>query len=74
MEPGKEAPYVSYGVYQEVVEPEKLVFTWAFEKRPGDDPDFVPAQTLVTIEFLDKGGATEVVLTHQQFPDEHMRD
>ena len=34
LEPGKDAPYVSYGVYQEVVEPEKLVFTWAFEKMP----------------------------------------
>ena len=60
LEPGKDAPYVSYGVYQEVVEPEKLVFT--------------PAETLVTVEFIDKGGATEVVLTHERFPDEHMRD
>jgi uncharacterized protein YndB with AHSA1/START domain len=74
LEPGKDAPYVSYGVYQEVVEPEKLVFTWAFEKMPGDDPDFVPAETLVTVEFIDKGDATEVVLTHERFPDEHMRD
>ena len=27
LEPGKDSPYVSYGVYQEVVEPEKLVCT-----------------------------------------------
>lgn len=47
------------------------MFTWAFEKMPGDDPDFVPAETLVTVEFIDKGGATEVVLTHERFPDEH---
>ena len=74
LEPGKDAPYVSYGVYREVNPPERLVFTWAFEKMPGDDSDFVPAETLVTVEFIDKGGATEVVLTHEQFPDEHMRD
>jgi len=74
LEPGKDAPYVAYGVYQEVIESEKLVFTWAFEKMPGDDPGFVPAETLVTVEFIDKGDATEVVLTHERFPDEHMRD
>ncbi len=74
LEPGKDAPYVSYGIYQEVVEPEKLVFTCAFEKMPGDDADFTPAETLVTVEFIDKDGATEVVITHERFPDEHMRD
>ena len=74
LEPGKDAPYVSCDVYQEVSPPEKLVFTWAFEKMAGDDPDFVPAETLVTVEFIDKNGATEVVLTHERFPDEHMRD
>jgi len=74
LEPGKDAPYVAYGVYQEVIEPEKLVFTWAFENMPSDDPDFVPAETLVTVQFIDKGDATEVVLTHERFPDEHMRD
>ena len=74
LEPGKDAPYVSYSVYQEIDEPEKLVFTWAFEKMPGDDADFVPAETLVTVEFIEKDGATEVVVTHERFPDEHMRD
>lgn len=28
----------------------------------------------MTVEFIDKGGSTEIVLTHEQFPDEHMRD
>ena len=74
LEPGKDAPYVSYGAYREVNPPEKLVFTWAFEKMPDDDSDFVPAETLVTVEFIEQGAATEVVLTHEQVPDEHMRD
>ena len=74
LEPGKDAPYVSYGVYREVNPPAKLVFTWAFEKMPDDDSDFVPAETLVTVEFIERGVGTEVVLTYEQFPDEHMRD
>ncbi len=74
LEPGKDAPYVSYGTYREVNPPQKLVFTWAFEKMPGDDPEFVPAETLVTVEFNDKGDATEVVITHERFTDEHLRD
>ncbi len=40
----------------------------------GDDPDLVPAETLVTVESIDKHGATEVALTHERFPDDHMRD
>ena len=41
---------------------------------PNDAADWTPAETLVTVEFFDRNGATEVVLTHQQFPDQHMRD
>lgn len=74
LEPGKDAPYVCHGVYREVNPPTKLVFTWAWETMPSDDPRFTPAETLVTVEFIDKGGATEVVLTHEQFTDDHMRD
>ncbi len=74
LEPGKAAPYVSHGVSREVNPPEKLVVTWAWEKTPGDDTDFAPAETLVTIEFIDKGASTEVILTHEQLTDEHMRD
>ena len=74
LEPGKDNPYTCYGIYQKVKAPEKMVFTWTREKMPGDDADFTPDETLVTVEFNDKNGATEVVLTHERFPDEHMRD
>ena len=73
LEPGKDAPYVCHGVYQEIDPPNKLVFTWAWENMP-DQLDFAPAETLVTVEFIDKNGATEVILTHERFPDVHMRD
>jgi uncharacterized protein YndB with AHSA1/START domain len=50
------------GVYREVDPPSKLVFTWHWETDPpgGDD-------TLVTVEFQDRGPATEVLLRHEQF-------
>src|SRR2546422_7177574 len=50
------------GVYREVDPPKKLVYTWSWE----DSPDM--GETLVTVEFLDRAGATEVILTHEQFP------
>jgi uncharacterized protein YndB with AHSA1/START domain len=73
LEPGKDAPYVCHGVYQVINRPENLVFTWAWENQPHD-LDFELVETLVTIEFIDKGQVTEVILTHEKFPDEHMRD
>ena len=72
--PDQQAPYVVGGIYREVRPPERLVYTWVWEKGPSDTSDWTPPETLVTVEFLDKGGSTEVVLTHEQFPDEHMRD
>lgn len=53
------------GTYREIRPPEKLVFTWRWE-----NPDMDKGESLVTVEFRDLGDATEVVLTHQRFPDE----
>ena len=60
--------HIVVGTYREVKPPEKLVFTWKWETEPqhGD--------TLVTIEFLDRGGKTEVILTHEKFPSDAARD
>jgi uncharacterized protein YndB with AHSA1/START domain len=53
------------GQYREILPPEKLVFTWEWEKAP-----FCPAgETLVTVNFLKHGDQTEVVLTHTGFLD-----
>jgi uncharacterized protein YndB with AHSA1/START domain len=55
----KEREYVHTGVYQ-VVEPNaKLVFTWTQE---GNE-----VTTLVTVEFLARGGESELLLTHERF-------
>lgn len=56
------------GTYREVRPPEKLVYSWRWEAEPEQ------GETLVTVEFLDRGGSTEVALTHERFPSEKMRD
>jgi uncharacterized protein YndB with AHSA1/START domain len=46
------------GTYLRVVPPEKLVFTWSGEAIQN-------RETIVTLDFLDQGLVTEVVLTHE---------
>lgn len=55
------------GTYREVRPPERLVYTWRWEAKPE------LGETLVTVEFQDRGGSTEVILTHALFPDEKAR-
>lgn len=64
------ATHVAVGRYQEVRPPERLVFTWKWET----DPDRGTEDTIVTVEFLDRGRSTEVVLTHEKFPTAAARD
>jgi uncharacterized protein YndB with AHSA1/START domain len=56
------------GAYREVRPPQRLVYTWRWESQPD------LGETLVTVEFLDRAGATEVVLTHELFPSQAARD
>ena len=46
------------GVYREVDPPKKLVYSWGWD---GDHP---VKDSTVTLEFFERGDATEVVLTH----------
>ena len=62
--------YYVTGVYQEIVIPERLVFTWNWEE--GGPP--FGSNTLVTIEFRDAGTGTEMVLVHERFDSEIARD
>lgn len=52
------------GKFLEMAPPHKLAYTWrwlgAFEQMP---------ETRVTVEFLAWGEGTEIVLTHENFPD-----
>jgi glutathione S-transferase len=49
------------GVYREVEPPERLVYTWRWDREELDGG----RESLVTVEFRDRGGSTEVVLTHE---------
>lgn len=60
---------VAGGAYREVTPPERLVFTWRWESAAQNEPE-----TLVTVEFHECEGATEVVLTHSLFPGAAERD
>jgi uncharacterized protein YndB with AHSA1/START domain len=48
------------GTFQEVSAPERLVYTWNVEHPRSND------ESVVTVEFLDKGSSTEVILTHDR--------
>jgi uncharacterized protein YndB with AHSA1/START domain len=48
------------GVYDEIVEPEKI----AYHVNLG------PATTRVTLEFIEQGRQTKLVLTQEGFPDQ----
>ncbi len=60
--------HTAVGKYREIVAPEKLVFSWFWENRPEE------GETLVTVEFYEQGNSTEVVLTHELFQNETVRD
>jgi len=58
------------GTYLEVRPEERLVYTWKW----GDDPDLGgPGDTVVTVDFLDRGEETELVLTQEGFTNEIAR-
>jgi uncharacterized protein YndB with AHSA1/START domain len=59
--------HTTSGIYEEVLAPERLVFTWCWED-PGS------LKTLVTVEFRALGDETELVLRHDRFADTGRRD
>lgn len=65
--PDKEEVYVVGGTFREVQPPARLVYTWAWEGGEAQE-------TLVTVEFHDRGTSTVVVLTHEHFVNEKVRD
>ena len=61
-----------WGEYLEVRPPERLVYTWTWKHDFGiGTPE---GDTTVTIEFHDRGGETELVLTHERFASAAARD
>jgi uncharacterized protein YndB with AHSA1/START domain len=50
------------GEYREITRPEKLVFSWSSINTQHEE-------TLVTVELIERGQQTELVLTHEGLPD-----
>ena len=66
----KDETHTVVGEYKEVSPPERLVYTWNWE---GDAEPMAGSEgTLVTVEFADDDGATEVSLTHTGFANEEI--
>ena len=51
------------GVYKEIEKPSRLVYTWSWENKE------TVKNSVVTIEFLDRDGSTEIVLRHDGLPN-----
>jgi uncharacterized protein YndB with AHSA1/START domain/predicted enzyme related to lactoylglutathione lyase len=58
------------GQYREITPHSKLVFTWKWE----DDSDWDGIESVVTVDFVPTGGATEVLISHRGFPSAESRD
>jgi uncharacterized protein YndB with AHSA1/START domain len=57
------SPHTAFGTYREVDPPRRLVYTWDWKEE-----EFQVGETIVTVEFNDLDGSTEVVVTHEGFP------
>ncbi len=55
------------GTFERVRPPEELVYTWSVSIVPGDP-------TLVRVAFNDHAEGTELILTHERFAVEAVRD
>jgi uncharacterized protein YndB with AHSA1/START domain len=68
--------FTAVGVFKEVKPPERLVYTWDWEKD-GSGAEFGEVEgkpSLITVEFLKRGARTEFVLTHSRFTTVESRD
>jgi uncharacterized protein YndB with AHSA1/START domain len=58
------------GIFREIVEPERLVFTWAHENADGTPGH----ETLVMVTFDEQGGRTKLTLRQAVFESVEERD
>lgn len=68
--------FTAQGEFREVKVPERLVYTWDWEKD-GSEPDMGEPEgktSLITVEFLKHGKGTEFVMTHTRFASVESRD
>jgi uncharacterized protein YndB with AHSA1/START domain len=61
--------HIVSGVYREIIPPERLVLTWAWEEDGARGHE-----TVVTIELFETPGGTRLELTHERFETEDSRN
>jgi uncharacterized protein YndB with AHSA1/START domain len=69
-ESGTGRKHVAFGRYLEITPPARLVYTHAWRQDSGGSSP----ETTVTVEFIEEGGATRVVLTQEGFENVGIRD
>ena len=57
--------YGMSGIYREIVEPERIVFTFAWDDGP---------ETLITVTIKPEGNGTKLTFRHEPFADAASRD
>jgi uncharacterized protein YndB with AHSA1/START domain len=57
----------AFGTFREIRPSERLVCTWNWDYNDI-------GETVLTLEFLEAGGETDLVLTHERFPTIEQRD
>lgn len=62
--------YWIQGVFREIVEPERIVFSWAHEDETGKPGH----ETLVTVTFAEEGEKTKLTLHQAVFESKTSRD
>ncbi len=68
--------FTAVGEFREVNPPERLVYTWDWEKD-GGGTEFGEVEgktSLITVQFLKRGEQTEFVMTHTRFATVQSRD
>jgi len=60
----------AFGEYRELIPGKKIVLTWKWD----DDEAWEDRTSLVTVEFSDRDGGTELLFKHAQLPSEESRD
>ena len=68
--------FTAVGEFREVTPPERLVYTWDWEKDGGGTEygEVEGKTSLITVEFLKRGKQTEFVMTHTRFATVASRD
>jgi uncharacterized protein YndB with AHSA1/START domain len=59
----------AYGVFREITRPSRLVYTWRW-----NDPRVDCGETLITVDFVDANGGTELRFRQEGFPTIDDRD